>query len=324
MADHRLKIIFAAGAATAALAVSAAAQDRGYGPGYEQGYPPQGAQDRGDDRTYGPPDAPDRGYDRDDDRGAAPRSGQDRGYDRGYEPRSGYDRGHGRGYEGDDGRDDGRDRAPAYADRLEGSGVYLLAPELRDTARGRAFVMRRFDFNRDGLVERDEARAANRAFHDGELPDRERFERRDREEPAPPPPPSQGAMRDYHFRQDRDGATFTLQDVLFETGSARLRPQADAKLRPIAGYLRAHASQQLRVDGYTDSVGSAQANLLLSRDRARAVADALTALGVDGARLHLEGHGEDSPIASNLDAQGRQQNRRVEVTLLGARAASFD
>ena len=230
----------------------------------------------------------------------------------------------------------GYDRSGArYAERhddLAGPGVRLLLPELRDTPRGRAFVRRRFDFNRDGLVQREEARAANRAFGEAAGPNRARFDwgAYDR---APPPPPApraeaygydRGAMRDYHFRQNRYGAVFTLSDVLFETGSARLRPAADAKLRPLAAYLRGHTRQALRIDGYTDAVGTAQANLILSGDRARAVGDALSAMGVAGARLHLEGHGEDSPVASNAGAAGRQLNRRVEVTLVGARAAEFE
>ena len=219
--------------------------------------------------------------------------------------------------------------------RLAGPGVPMLFPELRDTPRGRAFVMRNFDFDRDGLVEPREARAANRAFLDAAGPDRAHFdwERRWHDPayvaPPPPPPPATGgwdrpAMRAYHFRQNRYGAVFSIGDVLFQTGSAQLRPAALQTLRPLAGYLRANPGQRLRIDGYTDSVGTAQANLILSQDRARSVSDALAGMGVNPSRFHLEGHGEDSPVATNATAAGRQLNRRVEVTLLGRRAADFD
>ena len=232
----------------------------------------------------------------------------DRPYDRPYDDR-GYD-----------------DRA--YDDRardLVGPGVHLLLPELRDTAQGRAFVLRDFDFNHDGIVQPREARRRDEGRYD---------DRRYDDEAPPPPPPEHDrredyrgydrpAMHAYGFRQNRYGAVFTLQDVLFETGSARLRPAADAKLRPLADYLRDNPGQELRIDGYTDSVGTVQANLILSRDRARSVADALAALGVDTARFQLEGHGEDSPAASNSTAEGRQLNRRVEVTLVGRQASSF-
>ena len=216
---------------------------------------------------------------------------------------------------------------------LVGPGVGMLIPELRDNIRGRAFVRRNFDWDHDGVVSFREARAANRAFLEAAGPDRGRFDwdRRWHDDGPPPPPPrayhggwDREGMRGYHFRQGRYGATFTLGDVLFETGSARLRPAALARLRPLAGYLRSTSGARLRIDGFTDSVGSAEANLQLSRDRARSVADALASMGADARGFHLEGHGEDLPVASNMNAAGRQQNRRVEVTLVGARASAFD
>ncbi len=209
---------------------------------------------------------------------------------------------------------------------LAGPGVHVLIPELRDTTRGRAFVMRDFDFNHDGLVEVREARAANRAFRDPMGGERGGFDRDRRgydDDAGPPPAPPPPAMRAYHFRQNRYGAVFSIGDVLFETGSARLRANALDTLRPLADYLRTHGGQRLRIDGYTDAVGSAQSNLILSRDRARSVADALSGAGIDAARFQLEGHGEDSPVASNGAASGRQLNRRVEVTLIGRRATEF-
>ena len=116
---------------------------------------------------------------------------------------------------------------------------------------------------------------------------------------------------------------FDLQDVLFQTGSARLRPGAEARLRPLAGYLRANPGVRLKIDGNTDSVGSADSNLQLSRDRAASVAAALGGMGVDPGRFRVAGHGESLPVATNATAAGRQLNRRVEVTLIGQRAATF-
>ena len=237
----------------------------------------------------------------------------------------------------DDRRGPDRPDVRGPEDGLRGRGVDILIPELRDSPRGRAFVMERFDFNHDGRVSPDEADAANRAFRDrmrDRRDDGPRYDRRDDRGPPmpiPPPPPAadrggqwdRAGMRDYHFRQGRYGAVFTLQDVLFETGSARLRPGFEARLRPLIGYLRNSPNVKLRIDGYTDSVGSDAANLQLSKDRARSVADAIASYGVDGRRLQLAGHGEASPVATNGTDAGRRLNRRVEVTLVGQRATSF-
>ncbi|EQD77955.1 OmpA/MotB domain-containing protein [mine drainage metagenome] len=69
--------------------------------------------------------------------------------------------------------------------------------------------------------------------------------------------------------------------------------------------------------GYTDDTGSAAANLVLSRQRAQAVAQTLVAHGVRASRIHVEGRGEADPIASNATPEGRARNRRVVVILRG-------
>ena len=210
--------------------------------------------------------------------------------------------------------------------RLTGAGVSRLLPELKRTARGRAFVMRNFDRNGDGRVSPREAEDANRAFlliADGRR-DRFDWESRDIGRPvAQHREWDRRGMRGYQMRQTRYGATFDLQDVLFETGSARLRPAALERLRPLASYLGANPDVPVRIDGHTDSVGSDSANQLLSERRAGAVREALSAMGVDQGEFVVAGHGETMPSASNADATGRQLNRRVEVTLVGQQARSF-
>ena len=214
---------------------------------------------------------------------------------------------------------------------LQGPGVRMLYPELRDNRRGRAFVIRNFDRQHDGFITRPEALAANRAFDDLAGPGR-RF---DWDAPRAPAviavPVDRGApgdwdragMRGYHFRQGREGATFDISDILFQTGSAELRPGAGPKLRPLAGFLRANPRVIVAIAGFTDSVGSAGSNVQLSRARAGSVARALEAMGVDSERFRLAGNGEAAPRATNATARGRQLNRRVEVTLVGRRAAEF-
>ncbi len=213
---------------------------------------------------------------------------------------------------------------------LEGPGVRMLYPELRDNRRGRAFVIRNFDMQHDGFITPREAIAANRAFDGIAGPGRRYDWDAPRGAAVVVVPADRGpggwdraGMRGYHFRQGREGATFDISDILFRTGSAELRPGAAAKLQPLAGFLRANRGVRVAIDGNTDSVGSAESNLQLSRARAASVADALEQMGVDGARFRLAGHGETTPRASNATPQGRQLNRRVEVTLIGRRAAEF-
>jgi outer membrane protein OmpA-like peptidoglycan-associated protein len=109
------------------------------------------------------------------------------------------------------------------------------------------------------------------------------------------------------------GLVVVLQDVLFDTGQATLKEGAQAKLDQLAGVLRNHPERRVMVAGFTDSVGSADSNLALSRARAESVRNALMARGVPVERIDTRGHGEARPVASNSTQAGRQQNRRVEV-----------
>ena len=224
--------------------------------------------------------------------------------------------------------------------RLAGPGVRLLYPELRDDRRGQAFVMRNFDWNRDGLIGPREAEAANRAFLDAAGPrfdrGRERFDW-DRHGAAVvvvderAAPDDRGArwdragMRGLGFRQTERGAMLDLSaDVLFATDSATLRPGAIDRLRPLAGYLRDTDGVRVAIDGYTDARGSDAHNQDLSQRRAASVRDALVDMGAERARFAIVGHGEREPVATNATAAGMRQNRRVDVTLIGRRATEFD
>lgn len=223
----------------------------------------------------------------------------------------------------------GRRGQPAI--RLVGAGVPALYPELRASNRGRAFVLRNFDRNRDGRIQPIEAREANRAFEilaDGRR-DRFDWEARDRGAVVVvregPGRWDRGAMRGYGFRQTQRGATMTLaEEVLFATDSAVLRPGAIAKLEPLADYLRATPGVRVAIDGHTDSRGTDAHNNALSLRRADAVRAAFDQMGVTRARFSTQGFGERQPVATNATAEGMRRNRRVEITLLGRRATEFD
>ncbi len=214
---------------------------------------------------------------------------------------------------------------------LSGPGVGLLLPELRDTRRGRAFVLRNFDRGHDGFITPGEAHEANRAFLDAVGPDRARFrwEIVDRGPMAGPPPArprhwDRAGMRGYGFRDTGEGARLTLQDnVLFRTDSAALLPGATAKLETLAAYLQDNPGVRVAIDGYTDSRGSTAHNQVLSEQRATSVRVAFGQLGVTTARFRVRGHGEADPVAPNTSPEGMARNRRVEITLLGQRASAF-
>lgn len=101
-------------------------------------------------------------------------------------------------------------------------------------------------------------------------------------------------------------------NVRFETGSARLVPEARATLDKVAAAMVRHPQPVLEVGGHTDSRGADEVNLELSQARAEAVVAYLASAGVDPSRLVGVGYGEIQPIADNDTPDGRQRNRRVE------------
>lgn len=108
---------------------------------------------------------------------------------------------------------------------------------------------------------------------------------------------------------------FTTRGILFDSGSATLRPESTPVLQQILDTLQDHPELSVVIEGHTDAVGDDATNLDLSQRRAAAVVDHLVAQGLDAARLAAEGKGEAEPVADNETAEGRQQNRRVVLRL---------
>lgn len=111
------------------------------------------------------------------------------------------------------------------------------------------------------------------------------------------------------------GMVMTLGDVLFDVGKATLKPGAQRSLDRLAEFLQKYPERKVRIEGFTDDTGSAEANQELSRQRADAVRAELVRRGIPGDRVETVGYGPAFPIASNSTAAGRQQNRRVEVVI---------
>jgi len=113
------------------------------------------------------------------------------------------------------------------------------------------------------------------------------------------------------------GLVVNMSDVLFDSGKFTLRPLAREKLAKISGIVLAYPSLKLAIEGNTDSVGSEQFNQVLSEQRAQGVRSYLTQQGVPASSTSAQGFGKNQPIASNDTADGRQQNRRVELVVSG-------
>ena len=107
-----------------------------------------------------------------------------------------------------------------------------------------------------------------------------------------------------------------LKGVTFETGSARITATSETELTDVANTLRKYSSMTLEVSGHTDNRGAESINQRLSGQRAQAVVDHLVAQGIQADRLQAKGYGSSKPIANNNSAEGRSQNRRVELNIL--------
>ena len=117
----------------------------------------------------------------------------------------------------------------------------------------------------------------------------------------------------------RQGDTIRLQapeSITFQTDSAQIQPQFRRALNDIAASIQQYPNTVVRVEGHTDSTGSASYNQDLSVNRAQSVASYLAQSGVSPSRVQAVGYGESRPVATNSTPQGRAQNRRVEILIL--------
>jgi len=105
----------------------------------------------------------------------------------------------------------------------------------------------------------------------------------------------------------------TFDRVNFDSGSALLSPEARDQIDGVATILRAYPRANVVVGGYTDSEGNEPQNVELSKARAEAVADRLTADGIATDRVQSEGHGSQKPASDNATDSGRADNRRVTL-----------
>jgi outer membrane protein OmpA-like peptidoglycan-associated protein len=127
------------------------------------------------------------------------------------------------------------------------------------------------------------------------------------------------------LRRDLEGATVErvgegikitfASGILFASNSSNLTPAASGNIDELATTLQKYADTNVVIDGHTDASGSDAINKPLSQRRAQAVANELTAKGVDTSRITATGYGSSQPVADNTTAAGKAANRRVEVAI---------
>jgi outer membrane protein OmpA-like peptidoglycan-associated protein len=123
-------------------------------------------------------------------------------------------------------------------------------------------------------------------------------------------------LAELNAKETDRGIVLTLGDVLFEFDKAELMPGGFRAVNKLAAFLNEYENRNLLIEGHTDSIGTPEYNLDLSRRRAEAVRSALMEKEIARDRIITKGYGKGYPVASNATEAGRQQNRRVEVIIL--------
>jgi outer membrane protein OmpA-like peptidoglycan-associated protein len=166
-------------------------------------------------------------------------------------------------------------------------------------------------------VEQDALRAKEEAAKEAAQRARQDAERAEREKQALRASLLEQFNRILSTRDTPRGLVVTMADVLFDTGKYDLRPEARERLARLSGIVLAHPGLNLEVEGHTDSTGGDELNQRLSEQRAATTRDYLVQQGLSAGSVTSRGYGKTMPVADNSTAQGRQQNRRVELIVSG-------
>jgi len=126
----------------------------------------------------------------------------------------------------------------------------------------------------------------------------------------------QEIIKDVQLFNFKKGSKVVLRNVFFDTDKFILRPESNTELNRLVTILKEHADLRIEISGHTDSQGSYDHNVTLSKNRAAAVVDYLIANGINKSRLESRGASWDEPYSTNSTSDGRQLNRRVEFKIL--------
>jgi outer membrane protein OmpA-like peptidoglycan-associated protein len=144
------------------------------------------------------------------------------------------------------------------------------------------------------------------------------------EEATPPPATTEAAPGDTQALEaflaggaGQTPKTFAPTPLNFAFGSTKLTPESTGTLDEVAGALKDHPGSTIRVESFTDNIGSPESNLKLSMARSESVKKGLVQRGVPEENIETAGLGQDQPIAPNDTAEGRAQNRRTDIVVTG-------
>jgi OmpA-OmpF porin, OOP family len=121
--------------------------------------------------------------------------------------------------------------------------------------------------------------------------------------------------KDLYMQKMEVGVAIRLNNIFFETGDAKLLASSFDELDELAVILKKNPSMELDINGFTDNVGNKDANLVLSKNRAKSVMLYLEGRGISSDRLNFKGFGEANPLNDNSTDEKRRLNRRVEFMI---------
>ncbi len=108
----------------------------------------------------------------------------------------------------------------------------------------------------------------------------------------------------------------TLKNIFFETDSYKINPKSYVELNKLASFLKINPNLIIQINGHTDSIGSYNYNIELSKNRAKSIMQYLISKGINENRITFKGYGYSIPIANNQTVDGRKLNRRTEVVII--------
>jgi len=112
-------------------------------------------------------------------------------------------------------------------------------------------------------------------------------------------------------------ATVILKNIFFDVNKFELKPESQVELDNVVKLMKDNPTVKIQINGHTDNVGKSAENITLSNNRAKAVVEYITGKGIDAKRLSYQGFGDKLPLADNKTEQGRAQNRRTELKVMG-------